>query len=118
MLNSRHGIRERELFFCGMENDEMNRVDRYVFSLLLGAALGAPVFLAVLVPQEDAVRDKDAHDERVYGKDHNDYQRWDEHQNEAWKRFLVENHRNDQDFSKASEKEQTEYWDWRQAHPD
>jgi hypothetical protein len=32
--------------------------------------------------------------------------------------FLTENHSDSHEFSKANKKEQSEYWNWRHAHPD
>jgi hypothetical protein len=87
----------------------MRRTNRYIASLLLTAGLAAPVaVLASPASQED----------RVYDRDHKDYHKWDDHENQAWSRFLAEKHRKDHEFAKANKKEQAEYWNWRHAHPD
>ncbi len=91
----------------------MRRAHRYIASLFLTAALAAPVpILAASVSQDATVQ------VRVYDKDHKDYHNWDDNENRAWGQFLTEKHRKPHDFSKANKKEQSQYWDWRHAHPD
>jgi hypothetical protein len=59
----------------------MHRAHRYVASLLLTAALTAPVAILAATPHQEG---------RVYDKEHKDYHRWDDKENEAWRRFLAE----------------------------
>jgi hypothetical protein len=81
---------------------------RWITALSLAASLGTPALLVgAAVPQD-----------RVYDRQHKDYHQWDEHENQAWHRFLVENHREEHEFAKANRKEQAEYWNWRHNHPD
>jgi len=40
------------------------------------------------------------------------------HENQQWGVFLSENHRKHHEYSKAKKREQSEYWNWRHAHPD
>ena len=54
----------------------------------------------------------------VVDRDHNDSHRWDDHENQAWRRFLSEKSRQDHEFTKADKNEQSEYWNWRHSHPD
>ena len=77
----------------------------YVSSLLLAAVLVTPVSIL-------------AQDHRVYDSEHKDYHNWDDHENQAWHRYLAENHRKDHEFEKANKKEQADYWKWRHSHPD
>ena len=86
----------------------MQPAHRYLASLFLTAALGAPAVLATPAAQED----------RIYDRDHKDYHHWDDHESQAWGRFLAEKHRKDHEFAKANRKEQSEYWNWRHSHPD
>jgi hypothetical protein len=44
--------------------------------------------------------------------------RWDEHENQAWHRFLSEKKRDDHEYAKSDRNEQSEYWGWRHSHPD
>jgi type III secretory pathway component EscR len=87
----------------------MKRVNSYSIAILLAATLAAPAVL-VAAPA--------AQDDRVYDRDHKDYHHWDEHENQAWHRYLAEQHRQDHEFVKANKKEQEEYWNWRHSHPD
>jgi hypothetical protein len=89
----------------------MNRTHRYIATLLLTAAFAVPVAMfAAPAPQAVSVR--------VYDKNHKDYHNWDDNENRAWGQFLVENHRNTHEYAKSNKKEQSEYWNWRHAHPD
>jgi hypothetical protein len=92
----------------------MHRAPRLIASLCLTAALLAPV-AAMAAP---AAQDQDHDRNRVYDRDHKDYHQWDDHEKDAWGRFLTEKHRKDHEFTKASRKEQSEYWNWRHDHPD
>jgi hypothetical protein len=92
----------------------MDRAPRLIASLCLTAALLAPV----AVMAAPAAQDQDHDRNRVYDRDHKDYHQWDDHEKDAWGRFLAEKHRKDHEFTKANRKEQSEYWNWRHAHPD
>ena len=90
----------------------MHRSHR-IASLFLTAALMAPLsVMAFPLPQKATVQ------VRVYDKDHKDYHNWDNNENHAWGQYLTENHKNSHEFSKANKKEQSQYWNWRHAHPD
>jgi hypothetical protein len=95
----------------------MQRVHRFIVSLCLTTALTAPVALTAAPAVQDQDHDRD-HQQRVYDRDHKDYHQWDDHEKEAWGRYLAENYKRDHDFQKASSKEQSRYWNWRHAHPD
>lgn len=87
----------------------MHRAHRYFASLFVMAALTAPVtILAGPARQEN----------RIHDREHKDYHRWDDKEDQAWRRFLAEKHRDDHEFAKANRKEQNEYWNWRHSHPD
>jgi hypothetical protein len=89
----------------------MHRPHRYIASLFLTAALAGPVSI-MAAPQDAGVS------VRVYDKDHKDYHNWDDHENRAWGQYLTENHRGSHEYAKANKKEQSQYWNWRHAHPD
>ena len=87
--------------------------NRYIASLILTAALAAPVsIMAAPTPQTASVQ------VRVYDPGHKDYHNWDDNENHAWGVYLTENKKQPHEFAKASKKEQSQYWDWRHAHPD
>lgn len=100
----------------------MCRAHRYITSLFLAAALATPLAtIASPRPQDDrdsrtSKDSKDTH--RVYDAKHKQYHNWDDNENQAWNRYLSENHKKDHAFTKATKKEQEEYWDWRHDHPD
>ena len=96
-----------------LEEYNMHRTHGYIASLLLTAALAAPVaIMAVPVPQEASVK------VRVYDRNHKDYHNWDDNENRAWGVFLTDNHRHSHEYAKSNKKEQSEYWNWRHSHPD
>jgi len=87
----------------------MHRANRYITSLFLTAALAAPV---AIMAQEGRSQN------RVYDKEHKDYHNWDDNENHAWGQFLTENHKSSHEYAKANKKEQSQYWNYRHAHPD
>ena len=91
----------------------MHRSHHYLASLFLTVALAAPMsILAVPVPQEAGVQ------VRIYDKQHKDYHNWDGNENRAWNQYLSENHRESHEYSRSNKREQSQYWNWRHAHPD
>jgi hypothetical protein len=91
----------------------MRNTSRFIGSLILAAALIAPVaIMAAPVPQDGGVQI------RIYDRSHKDYHNWDDHENRAWGIFLTDNHRKSHEYSRASKKEQGQYWNWRHQHHD
>jgi hypothetical protein len=96
-----------------LEDYNMHLANRYITSLFLTAALATPVvMMAIPSPQEDHNQN------RVYDKQHKDYHNWDDNENKAWGQYRTENHKDSREYSKASKKEQSQYWNYRHAHPD
>jgi hypothetical protein len=96
-----------------LEKNNMNVSRRYLSPLFLAAALVAPVaIVAVPVPQDAKVQ------VRVYDKDHKDYHDWNDNENRAWGQYQTENHQKSYEFSRANNKQQSQYWNWRHSHPD
>jgi hypothetical protein len=89
----------------------MRCTNRIIASLFLTAALVAPVAIMVAAPQASV-------SVRVYDSGHKDYHNWDDNENRAWGQFLVENHRTTHEYAKSNRKEQSQYWNWRHAHPE
>jgi hypothetical protein len=96
-----------------LEGYDMHCAHRYISSLFLAAALATPVAIMAAAEPQDA-RDQ----VRVYDRDHKDYHTWDDKENRAYRQFRSENHKSSPEFSKASKKEQSQYWNWRHSHPD
>lgn len=90
----------------------MHVTHRCLASLFLTAALAAPLSM-LAAPVPDATVQV-----RVYDKNHKDYHNWDDNENRAWGQFLAENHKSSHEYKKANKKEQSQYWNWRHAHPD
>ena len=83
----------------------------YIGSILLSAALLAPV----------AVRGDDEHhdrDHRYYDRSGRDWHEWNEREDQAYRRYLQERHREYRGFDKVNRKDQDEYWKWRHQHMD
>ena len=55
---------------------------------------------------------------KVHDKEHNDDHAWNAAEDSAWRRYLSDRHRTYHDFSKATDKEEKDYWKWRHGHPD
>ena len=91
----------------------MHRPHRYLASLFLTASIATPIsIIAMPSPQEAGIQ------VRVYDKNHKDYHNWDNNENHAWGAYLTENHRRPHEYAKANKREQSQYWNWRHAHPD
>ena len=43
---------------------------------------------------------------------------WSDSENPAWHQHLKEQHKKDHEWAKATKREQTAYWKWRDKHPD
>jgi hypothetical protein len=91
----------------------MRLTHRYISSILLAAALAAPVaILAAPGPDDHGVQ------VRVYDSHHKDYHNWDDRENHAWGIYLTNNHKKNREFSRSSRRERSNYWNWRHSHPD
>jgi hypothetical protein len=97
----------------GLEDCFMQRMNRYISSLLLAAAIAAPTaIMAGPRPQDASVQ------VRVYDRDHRDYHNWDDHEDRAYRRYLVERHRTYVEYHRQHYRAQRHYWNWRHSHPD
>jgi type III secretory pathway component EscR len=85
---------------------------RFLTTLVLGAALVAPVGLRA----DDDHHEKDKH--RYYDRDAKDWHEWNEQEQRAYRRYLEENHKRDLAWERARANEQRSYWKWRHKHPD
>lgn len=55
---------------------------------------------------------------RVFDADHQDYHSWDNREDRAYRRFLMERHQEYRSMSQLSDADQRDYWRWRHAHED
>jgi len=86
---------------------------RILSTLLLGAALAAPV----------AIRADDEHHERekarrYYDRNAKDWHEWNEREERAYRRYLEENRLREDRWERANAARQRAYWRWRHNHPD
>ncbi len=97
----------------------MHRGYRYLSSLLLTAALAAPVAMATARPQDDKNHENRPAEnkKRYYDKSHKDYHNWDANEDRSYQRYQTEHHEK-RAFVELNTKQQTVYWNWRHSNPD
>ncbi len=98
----------------------MRRGCQYLSSLLLTAALAAPVALmAAARPQDDREREnrQGENNKRYYDKGHKDYHNWDANEDRSYQRYQTQHHER-RAFVQLSTRQQTVYWKWRHSNPD
>ena len=81
----------------------MTQIKRHASSVLLVAALFAPVVLGGC----------GGHGYRAYDPAYGDYHVWDSGEQGYYTRWEVETHRDHRDFRKRNADEQKAYWSWR-----
>ena len=87
---------------------------RYITTMLLGAALCAPVAMRAA---DDEHHDRDRN-RRVYDRENRDYHEWNEREDRAYRHWLEENRRPYMDYNRVDRRQQQEYWRWRHKHHD
>ena len=107
----------------------MHRGYPYLSSLLLTAALAAPVAtMAAASPQDDRNQENRQGDgnqenrggeinKRYYDKGHKDYHTWDGNEDRSYQRYQTEHHQR-RAFVQLSTRQQNGYWNWRHSNPD
>ncbi len=88
------------------------RLHWYLGSLLMGAALIAPV------GAQANDRDRPCPDKGYYDRDHKDCHKWDDREARAYQGWAKAQRKTDREFDKLKDKERSEYWKWRHEHPD
>jgi len=80
----------------------------------------AATFLSgmLLAPVATHLAAADQKDHRYYDASHKDYHEWNDNEDRAYRHWLDEHHRPYHAWTKASKKEQAEYWRWRHDHMD
>jgi hypothetical protein len=90
------------------------RLHRYLVSLLLGAALLAPVGAQAKkhpCPDRDGKRG-------YYDNDSRNCHYWDNGEDHHYQSWEQARHQTHKDFARLRAKQQREYWKWRREHPD
>ena len=94
-----------------IEGDKMKRTKLFLSSLLLSAALVAPMaIIANAAPQGVTLR--------FYDRDHHDYHNWDDREARYYSDYRREHPRYAVSFSKNRRNQQREYWKWRHTQHD
>jgi len=105
----------------------MKHSHRYISSILLTAAIAAPLAFGALAPPQDrkeekreAKREEKAEKarERYYDKRRKHYHDWDEREDRNYRVYLTERHRPFIEFRIQRDNERQRYWTWRHSHPD
>ena len=98
----------------------MHRGYRYLSSLLLTAALAAPVaMMAAASPRDDRNHENrpNENNKRYYDKGHKDYHTWDGNEDRSYQRYQTEHHQR-RAFVQLNTRQQNGYWNWRHSNPD
>jgi hypothetical protein len=85
------------------------KISSILSTLALTAALMTP---ALVTPTVMQARPNGV---AMFDDQHRDFTPDDE---KAWHDYLKEKRKKDHEWAKASKREQTDYWKWRDAHPD
>ncbi|HLK20566.1 MAG TPA: hypothetical protein VKT81_16540 [Bryobacteraceae bacterium] len=85
-------------------------MSRFLNSLLLGAALVAPI---AFTPTTLRAEDRKYHD-----AERNDDHVWNSHEDRAYRIYLKQNHRRYVNFERLKEEDRSAYWAWRHNHDD
>ena len=94
-------------------------MSRFWNTALLSAALMVPIAMAPIALRAEDQRTEDRRNARTYhDKKHNDDHEWNSHEDQAYRAWTKENHRNYKDFSKMRENDRQNYWGWRHEHSD
>ncbi|MBZ5620571.1 MAG: hypothetical protein LAQ69_17875 [Acidobacteriia bacterium] len=88
---------------------------RFWNAVLLGAALITPIAMAPTALQAQEHRAAITY----HDKQHNDDHEWNNHEDQAYRRWSKENHRKyNSNFSRLKDDDQQSYWGWRHEHSD
>jgi len=95
----------------------MKKNFRMTSSLLLGAALLAPVPMSAQDRDHDR-DDRAANNYRVYDSAHRQYHNWNRDEDQAYRGWYGQtyNGRQYRDYRKLNHKQQEAYWKWRHDH--
>jgi hypothetical protein len=98
----------------------VQRGNRYLSSLLLTAALAAPIaMMAAATPQDDRREEnrQGENNKRYYDKGHKDYHTWDSNEDRSYQRYRSEHHEK-RAFVQLNNRQRSVYWNWRHSNPD
>jgi len=90
-------------------------MSRLVSVLVISICLMGPVSF---VSAQDHDQGHDQGSGSMMHESHGMTHEWNENEDKPWHEYLSEQHRKDHDWTKASKREQRNYWKWRDAHRD
>jgi hypothetical protein len=101
----------------------MQRMHRYLGSLLLGVALIAPAGIQASNNfrddrRQDARERNERNQRRYYDRDHRDYHQWNDREDGRYRHWGEERHEAYRPFYKVRRAQQRAYWKFRHEHPD
>lgn len=91
----------------------MRRGKQAVASVFLSTAVIVLATAPAMRGQQDLSEGRQADQQRVYDPAHKDYHVWDAREDEAYRRWLDEEHEPYVYHGQLSEKTQRDYWKWR-----
>ena len=91
---------------------------RFWNAALLCAALAVPIAMAPTTLRADDQKTDQRNARKYHDKGHNDDHEWNNHEDQAYRAYLKENHRKYRDFAKLKDEDQQSYWGWRHEHSD
>jgi hypothetical protein len=90
-------------------------MSRLVSVLVISICLMAPVSF---VNAQDHDQGHDRGSGSMMHETHGMTHEWNENEDKPWHEYLSQQHRKDHDWTKASRREQRNYWKWRDTHRD
>jgi hypothetical protein len=97
---------------------QLQRIHRYLATLLLGAAMIAPMAITASPNPQDR-EERREREQRYYDRTHRDYHVWNDREDGAFRRWANERHyQTNRQFARMKRRQQSEYWRWRHEHPD
>lgn len=93
----------------------MRRGKRCMASVFLSAALMMPLGALALMARQDSqeAQEQEEQEHRVYDPAYKDYHVWDSREEDAYRRWLDDQHEAYVFHGQLSEKTQKDYWKWR-----
>jgi hypothetical protein len=89
---------------------------------ILGVALLAPFGTTSLAQdrgeEQRREQQRGENTRRYQDTRHNDEHEWNDHENQAYRMWVQQNHRKYNDFDRLRARDQQNYWDWRHNHSD
>ena len=80
--------------------------------------LGATMLMIPLVVQANPFDDRPGEARRYHDRKYNDDHEWNGREDQAYRMWVRERHRNYVEFERLHDRDREAYWGWRHRHPD